>query len=643
MSELNFVKNLENDEMVQQDLLNLLRAYAISKKSNIQLPSVRILDEIGGMLDITRSRAKDIADRYVLNFFKEPAFDLQISAPTRLGMFNATADTGDVLDLDPLKQILEVVGFEEQSKNGYKVVATNAIGSNKRFKKLFEYTREYGMKTFSNEKPTNIQFKLKVTKGDETQGATVNLYYTGRIRFSGGYFSGSMDDVRAPLRYISEKFFKIRDNIAVTINNTTATLRMNANVNLVPVYAAIESADGLAKFDDFELKETYEPEKFSIVKKNKKTSKFLYIKFKGPDQSFTINLSVPGSVMIEGATDIDKAIQVVKKFLKSLKKSGLLTRIATPRNLNAVKPKKTQYVRRLNMKPSPEITRRGTSCPKDRRPEPYSFQGKCPKKGHCVRPNPQGQPCCYKTPKSVKYIQEKLDKRYKNANVKVPECVRLAYGIGQNTNNKFENVGRANTGMNIYFDKKVGKNGVNPVGLKIGSRQCLRFSKVALVDIVKRKGLQLPRKVTKPILCDMLSKVAQNNVNTTNPLPRMRNGKLLLGDRVCDTYKKSTLVKYARTLGLSVNKEMSKDDICEKIQSTIKKSPRRKLPENLQKNIKKGKVVLKPVKKTPNNGAGPSRTKTPTPSPKPKTPTPSPSPNKNYSSLLNFARRLGAL
>jgi hypothetical protein len=42
------------------------------------------------------------------------------------------------------------------------------------------------------------------------------------------------------------------------------------------------------------------------------------------------------------------------------------------------------------------------------------------------------------------------------------------------------------------------------VGDKIDSRQCLRYTKVALVDIARRLRLKLPLKVTKPILCDLI-------------------------------------------------------------------------------------------------------------------------------------------
>ena len=638
MSEINFVKNFENNKTEQKILLNLLRAYAVAKKGNFSLPSVSILDEISGQLDISRQKAREIGDRFIQKFSRTPAFKLEMSKNIHLGMFNATAELDFLVNINnDILNAMEFEGFQEKNINGgYKIYPTNAIGYNKRFKKLFEYTNEYGLKTFSDEKPSNIQFKLKITKGNVTQGATVNIFHTGRIRFSGGYFTGGENDVRAPLRYISQQFFAIPDNIPFKINNSTAVLKMNARVKVVPVYAVFEAANGLSRFQNYDVSVKYEPEKFSIVKKNKKTSKFLYVTFTGR-QKFTINLSKPGSITIEGATNVEEAIRVVKSFLEKLKNNGLLSEFKTE-NLN-VSPKKSKFVRRVNMKPAPEVTRRGTSCPKDRRPNPYSFQGECSKPRHYVRPNPQGQPCCYKIPKSTKYIENKVGNRFNKANVKVPNKTRKLFGVGQNTNNKSNNVGRKNVNMNIYFNKSIGRNGVNPVGLKIGSRQCLRFSKVALVDIARRKGIQLPKKITKPILCDLLSKYAIE-VNSNNPMPRLRNNKVVMGDRLCDTYKKSTLTRYARALGIQVNKEMSKNDICEKIRKSLKSPspPKRKLPENLQRNIKAGKTILrKTKKKTPTpNKPGPSKKRWGN--------TPSPSPNnENFSNLMNFAKRLRAL
>ena len=125
MSELNFVRNLENNAEEQAVLLELLRAYAVSKQSNIQLPSVTVLDEIAGLLDISRSRAKEVATRFAKKFTKEPAFELQISTPAHLGMFNATCDTGSVVDLSEILRRIEDVGFDSENvQGGYEILAT---------------------------------------------------------------------------------------------------------------------------------------------------------------------------------------------------------------------------------------------------------------------------------------------------------------------------------------------------------------------------------------------------------------------------------------------------------------------------------------------------------------------------------------
>jgi predicted flap endonuclease-1-like 5' DNA nuclease len=106
-----------------------------------------------------------------------------------------------------------------------------------------------------------------------------------------------------------------------------------------------------------------------------------------------------------------------------------------------------------------------------------------------VRPNLQGQPCCYKIPKRIEYSIKKVAQRYAAANVKVPEDVRRIFGIGLNTNNKLNNVGRAAPVAVLTRDPKS--------GFMIGSRQALRYSKVALVDIAKRMNIQVPRVISK--------------------------------------------------------------------------------------------------------------------------------------------------
>ena len=109
---------------------------------------------------------------------------------------------------------------------------------------------------------------------------------------------------------------------------------------------------------------------------------------------------------------------------------------------------------------------------------------------------------------------------------------------------------------------------------------------------------------------------------------------LYLGKRKCESYDKNTLRQYARVLGINVNENMSKKELC------LRLGGPKKLPANLQRNIKAGKVVLKKRKRTPTpsppkNKGGPSKPvkrwgNTPSPSPN----------NENFANILEFARKL---
>ena len=114
MSELNFVKRFENNKNEQSVLLTLLRSYAIAEQKKIKLPSVTFLDEISGQLDVSRSRAKDIAEDFRRKHFKVSNFNLNKTESLYLGMYNATIDTGNVINLNEIKQKVQETGFKEE-------------------------------------------------------------------------------------------------------------------------------------------------------------------------------------------------------------------------------------------------------------------------------------------------------------------------------------------------------------------------------------------------------------------------------------------------------------------------------------------------------------------------------------------------
>ena len=62
----------------------------------------------------------------------------------------------------------------------------------------------------------------------------------------------------------------------------------------------------------------------------------------------------------------------------------------------------------------------------------------------------------------------------------------------------------------------------------------------------------------------------QNNVG--NGLPVVGKDKQLrLGDRLCVSYPKKTIIKYAKELGLTLNPDSTKEEMCREIQKGVNK------------------------------------------------------------------------
>jgi hypothetical protein len=555
--------NLGEDE---EELRPILRAYAIATSGGIQLPTRSYLNQVVAISDVTLREARSIADEYKRREFKPINFDLRQSEVLYLGMYNATLDYGRTVDLAQIRERVKANGFTQKNIDVFTFKALKMSTRYGKFKKAFEYNKEYGgrqVANVSNEKLSSVEFIVKIKKGTKIQGASFNIFNTGRVRFSGGYIDGSPNEPISLVRYIEEIAGLRLSDKPIKINNITSEIKIGASVDVAQLYSLLKVGKDLAKFDGYPISATYEPERDVFLTKKKKNSPFLYITF---DKEFTILLTSNGSLLIEGKESPNKRFPVIKKFITFLKNAGILTQTNRSVRMN---PKPSKIARRANNKPAPEITRRGTTCPKASRPVPYSFQGVCPQGGgYYVRPNPQGQPCCYKIPKRPEYIRNKVAERYKRANVKVPDNVRAIFGIGMNTNDKRANIGRK-APVNMRFEMN------NNLGFKLGSRQCSRFSKVSLVDIAMRLGVILPSKVTKPILCELLAKHVKNkglltNIqNSGNGLPVSgRDSRLRLGGRLCESYKRSTVVKYAKALGVSgeILESGTKKDLCMAIQ-----------------------------------------------------------------------------
>ena len=587
---------------------SLLQAYAIAQNAStgFRIPKVRILDVVAGNLNKTREDARTLAKKYITNTYSKINRNFKVHQPSDeyLGMYNATTDLGKLVNLSTIQKNVETNGLVSKLVNGYQIKAVKFTTRYGRFQKSFEYTEEYGSRVLKSNapSPSGVEFILKISKGGVTKGASFTIYKTGRIRFSGGYVNGNTNEPNALLTYMQD-YLPSHGKLDVVINNVTSEIKLGVGVDIKGLYNLIDASGNLIRFRDYAIKATFEPERNAFITKQRKNSPFLYVSF---DKEFTFVISSSGTISIEGASDVKKAVRVAMDFADSLKKAGLLK----PGNKRSVRiaPTASKIARRANMKPAPEITRRGTTCPIGKRPVPYGFQGKCPD-GMYVAPNPQGQPCCYKIPLSLSYSKKKVMDAYSRANVKVPNNVRKLFGFGNNTNNKLNNVGRKMPmNLNMKYNKTVGKGG-KVVGFKIGSRQCSRYSKVALLDMVKRMGIQnVPSKTTVPILCDLLQKASGNK---SRPSAATINS-FKLGDRVCTSYNKTTLMKFAKELGVKASDSMTRDEICTAI-------------KRVSKPVGKNKTTSAPKKKT-------------TSAPKKKT-TPVAN-DENFDDLLDFAKSL---
>ena len=163
-----------------------------------------------------------------------------------------------------------------------------------------------------------------------------------------------------------------------------------------------------------------------------------------------------------------------------------------------------------------------TTCPIPRRPKPYTLDGKCTKNTNVVRKNPQGQLCCYKKSKKT-----------------------------------------SSPPIRVILDKN--KN------LVIGGRQCMRYSKPALVALAKKLGIMgVMEKKTKTDICVLIvKKVGVNRVvGFENKKFSGSGANFRIGKRLARTMPKADLLKIAKNLKLPVAVKDTALTLVRKIEAT---------------------------------------------------------------------------
>lgn len=444
-----------------------------------------------------------------------------LMGPMKILTFNGTLDAEKQIDARELFQ--RVVLESRRIPSIYEVT-----GRGGKFQPIIKYTPEFGLNVLQPRGvPNAVEIKLK-----EPQGLVV-IYKTGKIRIQGV----SLDETFEVLH----KFVPSVRKTDIKMNNSSAIFGINL------------------RFKDLG--------RLPKVRYEQEINPFAYLQVKNP--KCTVLFTRQGIVQILGASNLEACYEFVRQYLEAIdeKLYFIKTDIAPVKNF-----RKTGAVR----------GRTGTTCPKDRCPNPYSYEGRCPKAGYYVRPNPQMFPCCYQ---SKRMKPDEVRRAYQNAGVNIPNSLKNL--VGTKTPNSVSSNGNGNSNLATSYNARG--------SLKIGTRQCMRYTLQQLKVLAERMKIDTTKLKTKGALCQAIEDKfparvnapfrANFSLNGANYALVNKNGKLYINRRVpvkahqtgtkrgaagprsglraCETILKEDLLRYARALGLEVSPRLRKDQICE--------------------------------------------------------------------------------
>lgn len=363
------------------------------------------------------------------------------------------------------------------------------------------------------------------------KGHAVNLFNNGKITFTGGYPEGATDINETPRRVLE-----------IAVGNEYQDFKINS------VTAQFEgdfegSLQDIARVTRGEIKQHF--------------------------------VSIPSMRIYSRGTIQVSGIKTQRQF-ETLgdKVQGLISLLI---NRGAVHtgivreriPVRTRPQARQNNQIAPDVATRSTTCPKDRRPDPYSFAGAAPP-GYYVGVNPQGQPCCYKIPQRKEYLRNKIKNRFAALGLKVPNSTREIFNIQVNNANKPANVsGHINENLKFFNSN---------TGFKIGTRQATRYSLTRLLNISRRIGVAMnargkSSKMSKQNIINSIRNWAVTKGKLIGPGTHavVTNTNVRIGPRMrlASTYTKSQLVEEASKLGIHLNPALTMKDLVSNLRSRL--------------------------------------------------------------------------
>ena len=219
-----------------------------------------------------------------------PIIELSVSK-LNPGMFNATVNKefpqqGDFIDLK--KILLKVPQPKTPIGEGLYIETKEIIGRYGAMQEGFSHTREYGKRGNINRSDFfTVQFKVIISNGTESKGATVNFYKNGKIRFSGGFIGTNIANQPELIRRFIVNTYSEKEAFlynAFEYNNLSGQFRINGNFKGFSMIASqrqrVYASAGVTKLD-------FEPE----------LSPFMYVHYKGHKYIF----SQSGNVQVSGA------------------------------------------------------------------------------------------------------------------------------------------------------------------------------------------------------------------------------------------------------------------------------------------------------------------------------------------------------
>ena len=356
----------------------------------------------------------------------------------------------------------------------------------------FSHTREYGKRGNINRKFFTVQFKIIVSNGIESKGATVNLYKNGKIRFSGGFIGTNIASQPELIRRFIVNTYSEKEAFLYNpfeYNNLSGQFRINGNFKSFSSIAGqkqkVYESVGVTKLD-------FEPE----------LSPFMYVNYKGHKYNF----AQTGNVQISGAPSpadmlvaYNNAIELIKimnangdiivtgqfanKFIKGAripKKRGPKKKIG-PRTVVKKSTKKRDPVLNIQIN--------GVQCMRFSKPELVDFAKKLGVVG--ITQSTKKEEIC----KKINLITNKKSTTFKNTNKK--KNVKLS-------------------GSNKDF--------------KVGKSKCMNYDKTELLRVAKILKIQLDEKETKITLCKKIEKV-RNNMIAPKPKPNTPPTKKVVAEK----------------------------------------------------------------------------------------------------------------